>query len=233
MSTAPQVGSQSEHDWLVVGTTIPPSHVAPSTTWQQWLDALTAALRNLSDRSTKIFRDACAASGVAGIALLHKVREQSFPNLLPALGHRLAGVGNHAHSIWRWLCKREFTWLRAHPIVAMFALGTIFPLAYLIYCIATVPSDGGLVIEPTPSALVVEAADGQVFATRGVFKGDKLSAQKTCPRTCRTQSLPSRIGIFMSTAGSIYPLCCARRFATFVRAARAKAEARSRSSSRA
>ena len=185
MSTAPQVGSQSEHDWLVVGTTTPPSHVAPSTTWQQRLGALTAALWNLSDRSTNIFRDACAASGVAGIALLHKVREQSFPNLLPALGHRLAGVGNHAHSIWRWLCEREFTWLRAHPIVAMFALGTIFPLAYLIYCIATVPSDGGLVIEPTPSALVVEADGGQVFATRGVFKGDKLSSEDVPPHLSR------------------------------------------------
>jgi 1A family penicillin-binding protein len=34
-----------------------------------------------------------------------------------------------------------------------------------------------LVIEPTPSALIVEAADGQVFATRGVFKGEKLPAQ--------------------------------------------------------
>ena len=185
MSTAPQVGSQSEHDWLVVGTTTPPSHVAPSTTWQQRLDALTAALRNLSDRSTNIFRDACAASGVAAIPLLHKVREQSFPNLLAALGHRLPGVGNHAHSIWRWLCEREFTWLRAHPIVAMFALGTIFPLAYLIYCIATVPSDGGLVIEPTPSALVVEADGGQVFATRGVFKGDKLSSEDVPPNLSR------------------------------------------------
>ena len=185
MSTAPQVGSQSEHDWLVVGTTTAPSHVAPSTTWQQRLGALTAALWSLSDRSTNTFRDACAASGAAGIALLHKVREQSFPNLLPALGHRLAGVGNHAHSIWRWLCKREFTWLRAHPIVAMFALGTIFPLAYLIYCIATVPSDGGLVIEPTPSALVVEADGGQVFATRGVFKGDKLSSEDVPPNLSR------------------------------------------------
>src|SRR5262249_18471177 len=37
--------------------------------------------------------------------------------------------------------------------------------------------NGGLVIEPTPSALIVEAADGEVFAARGVFKGDKLSAQ--------------------------------------------------------
>jgi penicillin-binding protein 1A len=39
------------------------------------------------------------------------------------------------------------------------------------------PENGGLVIEPTPSALIVEAPDGQVFATRGVFKGDKLSPQ--------------------------------------------------------
>jgi penicillin-binding protein 1A len=42
---------------------------------------------------------------------------------------------------------------------------------------ATLPENGGLVIEPTPSALIVEAPDGQVFATRGVFKGDKLSPQ--------------------------------------------------------
>ena len=67
----------------------------------------------------------------------------------------------------------------------MFALGTIFPLAYLIYCIATVPSDGGLVIEPTPSALVVEADGGQVFATRGVFKGDKLSSEDVPPNLSR------------------------------------------------
>jgi 1A family penicillin-binding protein len=67
----------------------------------------------------------------------------------------------------------------------MFALGTIFALAYLIYCIATVPSDGGLVIEPTPSALVVEADGGQVFATRGVFKGDKLSSEDVPPHLSR------------------------------------------------
>jgi penicillin-binding protein 1A len=67
----------------------------------------------------------------------------------------------------------------------MFALGTIFALAYLIYCIATVPSDGGLVIEPTPSALVVEADGGQVFATRGVFKGDKLSSEDVPPNLSR------------------------------------------------
>jgi penicillin-binding protein 1A len=54
----------------------------------------------------------------------------------------------------------------------------VFSLGYLVYCIATLAPDGGLVIEPTPSALVVEADNGKVFATRGVFKGDKLSAQE-------------------------------------------------------
>ncbi|HEX4827467.1 MAG TPA: transglycosylase domain-containing protein, partial [Xanthobacteraceae bacterium] len=53
----------------------------------------------------------------------------------------------------------------------------ILPAGYVAYCMATLPGNGGLVIEPTPSALIVEAADGQVFASRGVFKGDKLSAQ--------------------------------------------------------
>src|SRR5207245_9192942 len=62
-------------------------------------------------------------------------------------------------------------------IAAALVLLVILPVAYVAYCIATMPSDGGLVIEPTPSALIVEAADGQVFATRGVFKGDKLAAQ--------------------------------------------------------
>jgi penicillin-binding protein 1A len=43
----------------------------------------------------------------------------------------------------------------------------------------------GLVIEPTPSALVVEANGGQLFATRGVFKGDKLTAQDIPPNVSR------------------------------------------------
>jgi penicillin-binding protein 1A len=38
---------------------------------------------------------------------------------------------------------------------------------------------------PPPSALVVEAGGGQVFATRGVFKGDRLSAQDVPPNLSR------------------------------------------------
>ncbi len=61
--------------------------------------------------------------------------------------------------------------------VAVAAALVIVPLVALIaYSIATLPLNGGLVVTPTPSALVIEAQDGRNFATRGVFKGAKLSA---------------------------------------------------------
>ena len=66
---------------------------------------------------------------------------------------------------------------RVHVVAAVLAALIILPAGYVAYCMATLPENGGLVIEPTPSALIVEAADDQVFASRGVFKGDKLSAQ--------------------------------------------------------
>src|SRR5262252_8667221 len=66
---------------------------------------------------------------------------------------------------------------RMHVVAAVLVSLIILPAGYVAYCMATLPDSGGLVIEPTPSALIVEASDGQVFASRGVFKGDKLSAQ--------------------------------------------------------
>lgn len=62
-------------------------------------------------------------------------------------------------------------------MIAVLASIVMLPAAYVAYCMATLPENGGLVIEATPSALIVEAPDGQVFATRGVFKGEKLSPQ--------------------------------------------------------
>jgi penicillin-binding protein 1A len=180
MSSALPVGSQSGHDWLVVGTVTPPeveSALESNKSLQDWFAALTALLRKFEDRSANFFRATRIAGAGAVFALLNKVRDQSFPTSVAALGWLLLQIGNRAHGGWRWLRARRFGWLRAHPIVAVFALAIILPLAYLTYCIATVPSEGGLVIEPTPSALVVEADGGQVFATRGVFKGDKLSPE--------------------------------------------------------
>jgi 1A family penicillin-binding protein len=61
--------------------------------------------------------------------------------------------------------------------IAIAAALVITPIfALLGYSIATLPLNGGLVVAPTPSALVIEAHDGRNFATRGVFKGSRLSA---------------------------------------------------------
>jgi penicillin-binding protein 1A len=77
----------------------------------------------------------------------------------------------------RWRLASALQLRRAHVIAAALAAIIIAPAGYIAYCMATLPENGGLVIEPTPSALIVEAAGGEVFAARGVFKGDKLSAQ--------------------------------------------------------
>src|SRR5262245_63765884 len=66
---------------------------------------------------------------------------------------------------------------RVYVVIAVLASIIILPVGYVAYCMATLPDNGGLVIEPTPSALIVEAGDGQVFASRGAVKGDKPSEQ--------------------------------------------------------
>jgi penicillin-binding protein 1A len=55
----------------------------------------------------------------------------------------------------------------------------------LAWCLFTLPFNGGLVVEPTPSALVIEANSGEVFATRGIFKGDKLAAGDLPPHLAK------------------------------------------------
>jgi Transglycosylase len=67
------------------------------------------------------------------------------------------------------------TWQRPRWRFASIAVVALVPVFYVGYCIVTIPFSGGLSIQPTPSALVVEADDGRAFATRGIFKGEKLS----------------------------------------------------------
>ena len=85
MSSAPPVGSQSGHDWLVVGTVNPPSPevesaLKPNKSLQDWFAALTALLGKFEDRSANFFRTARIVGGGAVFALLNKVRDQSFQN---------------------------------------------------------------------------------------------------------------------------------------------------------
>ena len=61
---------------------------------------------------------------------------------------------------------------------ALIAIILLVPVSYVSYCVVTIPFSGSLAIQPTPSALGIEADDGRVFATRGIFKGEKISADQ-------------------------------------------------------
>jgi len=183
MSMAPQFGTKSGHDWLIVDSIIRHSsgHEStqkPGTVTQNWIEASRALLRKFREDLAKILRHVRVTCSEAASVLLRKAWEPFTNRFLAALRRLdLPRRGNQVRSSWRWMRVRVPHLRLAHPVAAMFALVIILALAYVAYCMATLPVGGGLVIEPTPSALIVEAADGQVFATRGVFKGDKLSAQ--------------------------------------------------------
>ena len=78
---------------------------------------------------------------------------------------------------------RAYTLQRRPRKWGLGALGALVALGvgYLTFCLVTIPAAGGLVIEPTPSALLVEGNQGELFATRGVFKGEKLEFHDLTP----------------------------------------------------
>ena len=80
--------------------------------------------------------------------------------------------------------------------------------------------------------MIVEAPEGQVFATRGVFKGDKLSPQDI-PANLSRAIIAIEDRHFYEHGGFYLPSMLRAAVRKFVPEARAKAEARSRSSSRA
>ncbi|WP_244480634.1 PBP1A family penicillin-binding protein [Methylobacterium sp. Leaf399] len=66
--------------------------------------------------------------------------------------------------------------------VGMACAVTAFAIAgYLLWILATLPPLGGVVTENERRAITVEADDGRVFATRGVFQGQKLVAADLPP----------------------------------------------------
>src|SRR5436309_13914509 len=71
--------------------------------------------------------------------------------------------------------------MRAKTLAVFIALGLVLLFGFALYSIATLPIGGGLQVEATQSALTFEGAQGDVFATRGVFKGDKLTAADLAP----------------------------------------------------
>jgi 1A family penicillin-binding protein len=67
-----------------------------------------------------------------------------------------------------------------HLLIVTSSVGVLLVLI-VAYSIATLPLEGGLQVDPTPSALVIEADNGEIFAARGVFKGSKLTAADLPP----------------------------------------------------
>jgi penicillin-binding protein 1A len=144
-------------------------------TRQRWIEASRALLEKFYRYCSCVLHQVRVAASL----LLQRVRQypiasHSLASLRRVYPHRL---GDRVRSSWHSARARAPHLRRAHVVAALLASIILLPLGYVAYCMATLPVNGGLVIEPTPSALIVEAADGQVFATRGVFKGDKLSAQ--------------------------------------------------------
>ncbi len=63
-------------------------------------------------------------------------------------------------------------WLAFAALAVVPAL--LIPLAYVLYCLAGLPIDGGLDVDPKQRAMVMESIDGSTLATRGTFRGAKL-----------------------------------------------------------
>jgi 1A family penicillin-binding protein len=78
------------------------------------------------------------------------------------------------------------TGLRRRPIrlaiLALVALPAAALAGLVVYSFATLPPLGGVMPETGQRALTVEADDGRVFATRGTFQGQKLTAADLPPR---------------------------------------------------
>jgi penicillin-binding protein 1A len=168
MNGAPHVGSKPGHDWLIVGSISPQpatNRVAekPGASAQDWVTVSGAVARELRQACGSILRRVRAVGGAC------------FTHCTSAAGRLLRRAGQEARG--GGARSRALKACRRHPVASLFASVAVLGLGYVAYCMATVPLDGGLIIEPTPSALVVEADGGQVFATRGIFKGDKLAAQ--------------------------------------------------------
>ncbi|WFT81289.1 PBP1A family penicillin-binding protein [Methylobacterium sp. CB376] len=93
----------------------------------------------------------------------------------PAARRAAAGATAGFRAAWHPLRRAaaRVPWLRV--LAGSLALGLALLGVILVYALATLPVNGGLVVEPTASALVVRAEGGEAFATRGVIKGAKLA----------------------------------------------------------
>src|SRR5262245_19710787 len=148
MNGAPHVGSRLEHDWLIVGS------VNPEPVTGRAAEKSDASAQNwgaVSEAFARKLRQACG--GI--LRRVHAVGGVCVTHCASGAGRLLRRAGKEARGGGAW--SRALKACRVHPVASLFAAVAVLGLGYVAYCMATVPLDGGLVIEPTPSALVVEA----------------------------------------------------------------------------
>nr|NKR04390.1 transglycosylase domain-containing protein [Escherichia coli] len=75
--------------------------------------------------------------------------------------------------------------LRRRPLLLAAGAAILLPILalgiFLLAALLTLPPLGGAVVESGQRAITVEADDGRVFATRGSFRGQKLTAADLPP----------------------------------------------------
>jgi 1A family penicillin-binding protein len=146
-----------------------------------------ATLRSAASRATILLRKLGSTIGAAGADL--SARWPSVKTRLASsaanfrrpnvdLKSRFASFRERSGPLWPRL---RATRIRAKPVLISLAAVFVLLCAIVLYAIATLPIGGGLSIEPTQSAVTIESTKGEAFATRGVFKGDRLTAQDLPP----------------------------------------------------
>ena len=177
MSRASLSQSAVPRDWLVVDSRgrrgKDPTSTGSASTRAAWLAATGALLQEFRENLSRAVRTSVGKAACFLRQAGERVAVQTAGTLDRVDPIRIARPFRRGWS--------RAAWLFSHRWVVLLTLVVLLPCGYLAYCIATLPLGGGLVIEPTPSAMVVETEGGQVFATRGVFKGEHLAPQDVPP----------------------------------------------------
>jgi penicillin-binding protein 1A len=146
-----------------------------------------ATIQNVSHHTMIWLRNRQSAIGSAGAGLRERwptvrthlassVANFRWPDVDPK--SRFASWRESLGSFWPRFRATRF---RAKPILISLAVAFLLLCGLVLYAVATLPIAGGLQVEPTQSAVTIESAKGEAFATRGVFKGDKLTAPDLPP----------------------------------------------------
>jgi penicillin-binding protein 1A len=112
-----------------------------------------------------------AAAGAAGVRRARVLSAQCGATISSWLGLARRPVTRAGSAVLRALGRARLR----HALIVGGALAILLG-AVVAHSVATLPLNGGLQVDPAPSALVIEAEGGTVFATRGMFKGTRLGA---------------------------------------------------------